>query len=68
MALADLADLPLQRYPHDVLLPRIWALRHNLMAYDAADVALAEALGATLLTRDARLASASRHSARVDLI
>jgi predicted nucleic acid-binding protein len=32
-ALADLADLPLQRYPHFVLLPRIWQLRHNLTAY-----------------------------------
>ena len=35
-ALADLADLPLRRYPHDFLLPRIWALRNNLTAYDAA--------------------------------
>jgi predicted nucleic acid-binding protein len=34
-ALADLADLPLIRYPHEVLLPRVWALRHNLTAYDA---------------------------------
>ena len=31
-ALDDLADLRLQRYPHDVLLPRIWELRHNLTA------------------------------------
>jgi len=41
MALADLAD-PLRRYPHDFLLPRIWDLRNNLTAYDAAYVALAE--------------------------
>lgn len=57
-ALADLADLPLSRYPHFVLLPRIWQLRHNLTAYDAAYLALAEALDAPLLTRDRALASA----------
>jgi predicted nucleic acid-binding protein len=67
-ALADLADLPLRRYPHDLLLSRIWALRHNLTAYDAAYVALAEALDAVLLTRDKRLASAAGHQARIDLM
>ena len=41
-ALADLADFPLLRYPHDLLLPRIWELRNNLTAYDAAYVALAD--------------------------
>lgn len=58
-AIQDLADLPLSRYPHEVLLPRIWQLRHNLTAYDAAYVALAEALDVPLLTRDKALASAS---------
>ena len=48
-ALDDLAALRLRRYPNDLLLPRIWALRHNLTAYDAAYVALAEALDAPLL-------------------
>jgi predicted nucleic acid-binding protein len=67
-ALEDLADLPLERYPHELLLPRIWALRHNLTAYDAAYVALAEALGATLLTCDRRISRASGHSARVEVI
>ena len=67
-ALTDLVDLPLQRYPHEVLLPRIWALRHNFTAYDAAYVALAEALDAVLLTRDRRLAAAAGHHARIDLI
>jgi predicted nucleic acid-binding protein len=65
--LADLADLPLRRYPHDLLLPRIWELRSNLTAYDAAYVALAEALDAPLLTRDQRLAAAPGHGARVEL-
>ena len=68
MALADLQDLPLQRYPHDFLLPRIWDLRRNLTAYDAAYVALAEALDAPLLTRDRRLAAAAGHHAQVELV
>src|SRR5262249_54491916 len=56
LALAALADFPVRRYPHGLLLPRIWALRNNLTAYDAAYVALAEALDAPLLTRDRRVA------------
>jgi predicted nucleic acid-binding protein len=68
LALADLADLALRRYPHDLLLPRIWELRANFTAYDAAYVALAEALDAPLLTRDRRLAAASGHFARIDLV
>jgi len=67
-ALQDLADLRLVRYPHDLFLPRIWELRRNLTAYDASYVALAEALGAPLVTRDAALASAPGHAARVELI
>lgn len=67
-ALEDLADLPLVRYPHDLFLPRIWELRHNLTAYDAAYVALAEALPASLVTRDAALASRGVHRARVELM
>jgi predicted nucleic acid-binding protein len=67
-ALADLADLPLARYPHDVFLARIWELRDNVTAYDAAYIALAEALDAPLLTRDAALASPTIHRARVDLL
>lgn len=62
-ALADLADFPIRRYPHDFLLTRVWILRSNFTAYDAVYVALAEALNARLLTRDRRLATAvSRHS------
>ena len=66
-ALADLADLPLRRYPHDFLLPRVWELRNALTAYDAVYVALAEALDASLLTRDRRLAGAAGLRIRIDL-
>lgn len=68
LALTDLQDLPLQRYRHDFLLPRIWALRDNLTAYDAAYVALAEALDSPLLTRDRRLAAAAGHRAPIELV
>jgi predicted nucleic acid-binding protein len=68
MALADLADLPLNRYPHEFLLPRVWDLRQNFTAYDAVSVALAETLDAPLLTCDRRLAAASGHLARVELV
>jgi predicted nucleic acid-binding protein len=67
-ALADLADLPLTRYPHDFLLPRVWELRGNLTAYDAVYVSLAEALDAPLVTRDQRLANAPGHRARIELV
>ena len=66
-AVRDLVDLRLTRYPHLVLLPRIWQLRHNFSAYDAAYIVLAEKLGAPLITRDGRLASASGHRATVEL-
>jgi len=67
-AVRDLADIPINRYPHDVFLPRIWELRPNMTAYDAAYVALAETLPAPLLTRDTRLASAPGHAAIIELI
>lgn len=67
-ALDDLLDVALTRYPHAALLERIWELRDNLTAYDAAYVALAEALDAPLVTCDGRTASAPSHHARVDLI
>jgi predicted nucleic acid-binding protein len=68
LALRHLADLDLERYPHTPLLPRIWALRENLTAYDAAYVALAEVLDATLLTSDRCLAAAPGILADVELI
>ena len=66
-AIRDLLDLRLTRYPHSILLTLIWQHRHNLSAYDAAYVTLAETLGATLITRDARLAAAPGHSATIEL-
>jgi predicted nucleic acid-binding protein len=68
VAIEDLIDFPMHRHPHQALLPRIWELRHNLSAYDAAYVALAEALGAPLITRDRRLGGSSGHAARIELI
>lgn len=67
-ALEDLLDLRLTRYPHDILLPGIWELRENLTAYDAAYVALAEALPATLITRDRRLGKSFGHRASVEIL
>jgi predicted nucleic acid-binding protein len=67
-ALVDFLDLPIIRYPHDVLLPRVWELRSNFSAYDASYVALAEALNAPLVTRDRRLAAAVRGIHPVELL
>lgn len=67
-ALQDLLDLRVQRYPHAPFLLRVWELRDNLTAYDALYIALAEALNATLLTGDTKLASAPGHRAKVRLI
>ena len=67
-AIQDLLDLRITRYPHFLLLPRIWQLRHNFSAYDAAYVVLAEKLGARLLTRDGKLAAARGHSASVEVL
>jgi predicted nucleic acid-binding protein len=66
--LGDLADLDIHRYEHEPLLPRIWELRENLTAYDAAYVALAEALGAPLVTFDSRLAAAPGVAAAVQVL
>jgi predicted nucleic acid-binding protein len=66
-ALEDLLALPLERYSHDLLVPRVWELRENLTAYDASYVALAEILEATLLTRDDRIRKAPGHFARVEV-
>jgi predicted nucleic acid-binding protein len=67
-ALEDLRNLSLVRYPHEMLLARIWELRDNFTAYDAAYVALAEELDALLLTCDRKLASARSHRAHVEVL
>jgi predicted nucleic acid-binding protein len=66
--LADLATMRLVRMPHRPLMPRIWELRHNLSPYDAAYVALAEALDATLLTVDGRSTRAPALRCKVELL
>jgi predicted nucleic acid-binding protein len=66
-AMQDLLDLRVTRYPHFVFLPHIWRLRHDLSAYDAAYVALTKKLGATLITRDVRLISASGRAVSMEL-
>ena len=55
LAIDDLAALPWTRHDHEALLPRIWTLRNNATAYDAAYLALAEALRCRLVTRDRAL-------------
>jgi predicted nucleic acid-binding protein len=65
---ADLADLPVRRYPHVPLLGRIEQLWGRLTAYDAAYVALAEALDATLVTRDRALARVRGHRVTVEVV
>jgi predicted nucleic acid-binding protein len=66
-AMEDMAALRITRYAPVVLMQRIWQLRQNLTACDAAYVALAEALQAPLITRDHRIASAPGHSAAIEV-
>jgi predicted nucleic acid-binding protein len=66
-AVQDFLALRLTRYPHNAFLTPIWQHRHNFSAYDAAYVALAESLGAALLTRDGRLASCYGSGIKVEL-
>lgn len=66
--LDDLRQLDMRRWAHEPLLGRMWELRRNLTAYDAAYVALAEALDASLVTCDAKLARAPGIAGRTQLI
>ena len=68
LAMTDLAALPMHRAAHLALLPRCWELRDNLTTYDAAYAALAEALDATLLTGDRRLAHAAGPTCTIELL
>jgi predicted nucleic acid-binding protein len=64
-ALGDLRTLRIVRWEHQPLLDRAWTLRHNLSAYDALYIALAEGLEVPLVTADRRLAAAPGHGAEV---
>jgi predicted nucleic acid-binding protein len=64
---SDFADLAIVRYAHHPLADRMWELRRNLTAYDAAFVALAEALSTSLVTCDGRLARAGGHQAQIEV-
>jgi predicted nucleic acid-binding protein len=63
----ELSQLSLIRYPEYLLTDAMWDLRHNITAYDATYITLAEALGATLVTCDAKLARAPGHAATIEL-
>jgi predicted nucleic acid-binding protein len=70
-ALEDFTDLPIERYPHDILVTRAWRLRDNFSAYDAVYVALAEVVtdgGAPLVTADRPLASAARRHTELEVL
>ena len=67
LALNRLSTMRIYRYPHTALLTRIWELRDNVSAYDAAYIALAETLESTLVTRDARLAHVPGIRAEVEV-
>lgn len=66
--LEDLRSAPVTRYPHDMLLQRIWELRGNASAYDAAYLVLGELLSAPVITCDARVAGIPGHAAIVEVI
>lgn len=68
LALDDLVQMPVLRVPHRGLLGRCWQLRDNLSIYDAAYAALAETIGADLLTADRRLARAPGMACRVEVL
>jgi len=67
-ALRHLAGFPIRRMPLAPLLVRMWELRNNITAYDAAYVALAERLASTLITCDAKLAAATGTRCSFDLV
>lgn len=67
-ALVDLHSFPIERFPHGGLIDRIWQLGKTITAYDAAYVALGEALDAPLVTSDAKLARAHGHGCDIRLL
>jgi predicted nucleic acid-binding protein len=66
LALQDLRELRLTRYPISPLVDRMWELRENVSGFDAAYVALSEALAAPLVTTDRRLARTRGHTATIE--
>lgn len=66
--LARYLTLPVELHDHRPLLGRILELRNRLTAYDAAYVALAELLGAPLMTADGPLARAARAHTAVQVL
>ncbi len=67
-AVDDFRAIQIERYSHEHLIERIWELRDNMSAYDAAYIALAELLRAPLVTFDSKLAGAPLHDAKVELL
>ena len=66
-ALADLADLPLRRYPHDFLLPRVWELRRTSPPTTPFTLRSPKRSNASLFTRDRRLAGAAGLRIQIEL-
>jgi predicted nucleic acid-binding protein len=66
-AVEDLSIWPGERHDHRPFLPRAWELRANVRTWDAMYVALAEALGGTVLTTDTRLAKATGPQCPIDV-
>ncbi len=67
-AMRNFADLGIELFSHRPLRPRIWDLRENLTAHDAAYVALAEILDAPLWTRDAKFRGATGARATIEIL
>jgi predicted nucleic acid-binding protein len=68
LAIDDLQDWPGERFGHRLLLPRAWELRNSVRGWEAMYVALAEALDATLVTTDRRLARATGPTCRIETL
>ena len=67
-AVEDLRDWPGERFGHRPLLARAWELHESVRGWDAMYIALAEALEATLLTLDGRLAQARGPRCTIDVV
>lgn len=61
-------SLPIELWDWSLVADRAWELRENLTTYDAGYVALAEQLGAVLVTADSRIGRAPGIRCRIDVI